>query len=389
MSRMVRLGVICVVAIVLIGGLLAYRAGKLQFLSADGPIIVQNDGAASGAKNGGKGAVPAAPPLPVIAERAVLTPNDTVVEAVGTGRSAIGVTLFPPVAGEVRDVLFHAGDEVKTGQVLLILDSAREKLARDLAAVQVRDAKQLLDRYEKARPRGAVSDSEVDEARTALAEARIRLDQASVDLDDRTILAPFDGMMGISAVEPGDRIEKTTAIATLDNIDSVLVDFEVSETRFRDVKPGQSVRVTTWSLPGEKFEGVVDVIGSRVDPQSRTFAVRARIPNPDGRLRAGMSFAVYIDIAGQSYPAVPEISVLWGDKGTYVWRIEDNKVSRVPVRVVKRTTGRILLDGPIKADDLIVVEGVQRLRPGREVAATIRSEDQGIAQRSGSTDGGS
>ncbi|WP_254424280.1 efflux RND transporter periplasmic adaptor subunit [Thalassospira marina] len=388
MSRMVRLVVICVVAFAVIGGLFAYREGKLPFLSADGPIIVQNDGSGSPAKGGGKGAA-SGPALPVIAERAVSTPNNTVVEAVGTGRSAIGVQLFPPVAGEVKDVLFHAGDEVKTGQVLLILDSAREKLARDLAAVQVRDAKQLLDRYEKARPRGAVSDSEVDEARTALAEARIRLDQAAVDLDDRTILAPFNGMVGIPAVEPGDRIEKTTVITTLDNIDSVLVDFEVSETRFRDVKLGQSVRVETWSLPGEKFDGVVDAIGSRVDPQSRTFSVRARIPNPQGRLRSGMSFAVYIDIAGKSYPAVPEISVLWGDSGTYVWRIEGEKAVRVPVRVVKRTAGRILLDGPVNDGDLIVVEGVQRLRPGRDVAATIRGDDQGIAQRSGSTDGGS
>jgi RND family efflux transporter MFP subunit len=301
----------------------------------------------------------------------------------------MGVQLYPPVAGEVKDVLVHAGDQVKTGQVLLILDSAREKLARDLAAVQVRDAKQMLDRYEKARPQGAVSDSEVDEARTALAEARIRLDQAGVDLDDRTILAPFDGMIGIPAVEIGDRIDKTTMITTLDNVESVLVDFEVSETRFRDVQPGQSLRVETWSLPGEKFEGVVDTIGSRVDPESRTFSVRARIPNPSGRLRSGMSFAVYIDVEGKSYPSVPEISVLWGDGGTYVWRIEGEKANRVPVRVVKRTNGHILLDGPIAQGDLIVVEGVQRLRPGRNVAATIREDDQqGIAQRNGSVDGG-
>jgi len=390
MSRMVRLIVILVVAVAIGGGLIAYRDGKLPFLSGDGPIIVQNE-AGSGA-GAGSPAKPASsgPALPVIAEHAVLTADNTVVEAVGTGRSAMGVQLYPPVAGEVKDVLVHAGDQVKRGQVLLILDSAREKLARDLAAVQVRDAKQMLDRYEKARPKGAVSDSEVDEARTALAEARIRLDQAGVDLDDRTVLAPFDGMMGIPAVEAGDRIDTGTMIATLDNVESVLVDFEVSETRFRDVQPGQSLRVETWSLPGEKFEGVVDAIGSRVDPESRTFSVRARIPNPSGRLRSGMSFAVYIDIAGRSYPSVPEISVLWGDGGTYVWRIENGKANRVPVRVVKRTNGHILLDGPVAEGDLIVVEGVQRLRPGRDVAATIRGDEQpGIAQRNESSDGGS
>lgn len=314
--------------------------------------------------------------LPVIAEHASLMDEKTVVEAVGTGKSALGVSIYPAVSGEVADVLVRAGAKVTKGQVLVILDAERERLARDLAAVQVRDAQQLLDRYEKARPLGAVAESEVDTARTALAEARIQLDQAEVNLADRTILAPFDGIVGIPQIEAGDRVDSSTILLTLDNIDSILVDFEVAETRFDNVRPGQSVRVETWSLPGEEFTGVVESIGSRIDPESRTFAVRARVPNPNGRLLAGMSFAVYVDIEGKQYPSVAEISVLWGDEGTYVWRIDDeNKVSRVPVRVVKRTNGRILLDGGIAQGDLVVVEGVLRLRPGRTVSATIRGEN--------------
>ena len=273
-------------------------------------------------------------------------------------------------------------------QVLVILDSDRERLARDLAAVQVKDAKQLLGRYEQARPLGAVADSEVDTARTALAEAKIQLDQAEVNLADRTILAPFDGIVGISEIEAGDRVDSSTVIVTLDNIESILVDFEVAETRFDNVRPGQKVRVETWSLPGELFEGTVESIGSRIDPVSRTFSVRARVPNPKGRLLAGMSFAVYVDIEGKRYPSVPEISVLWGDEGTYIWRIKDDAVSRVPVRVVKRTSGRILVDGDIDKGDLIVVEGVLRLRPGRKVATVIRdNNDTGVATRDGIGEG--
>ncbi|MBO6771400.1 MULTISPECIES: efflux RND transporter periplasmic adaptor subunit [unclassified Thalassospira] len=326
--------------------------------------------------------------LPVIAEYATLMDEKTVVESVGTGKSALGVSIYPAVSGEVSDVLVRAGDKVTKGQVLVILNSERERLARNLAAVQVKDAEQLLARYEQARPLGAVAASEVDSARTALAEARIQLDQAEVDLADRTILAPFDGIVGIPQIEAGDRVDSSTVLVTLDNIESILVDFEVAETRFDNVKPGQSVRVETWSLPGELFTGVVDSIGSRIDPESRTFAVRARVPNPNGRLLAGMSFAVYVDIEGKRYPSVPEISVLWGDGGTYVWRIDDDKVARIPVRVVKRTNGRILLDGPIADGDLIVVEGVLRLRPGRTVSASIRNDTRnGVATREGDGEG--
>lgn len=376
MSRTGRLVVFLLIVAAIGGGWLAYDRGMLPFVATNGT---------TGPDTARRTDTPG---LPVIAEYVTVMEEKTVVEAVGTGRSTLGVSIYPAVSGEVDDVLFHAGEKVSRGQVLVILDSDRERLARDLASVQVKDARQLLDRYEQARPLGAVSASEVDAARTALAEARIRLDQAEVDLADRTILAPFDGVVGIPQVEPGDRVDSSTLIATLDNIDSVLVDFEVPETRFDNVKIGQSLRVETWSLPGEWFEGTVDSIASRIDPESRTFKVRARIPNPTGRLLSGMSFAVYIDIDGQTYPSVPEISVLWGDGGTYVWRIREEKVERVPVRVVKRTQGRILLDGPIAKGDLVVVEGVLRLRPGRAVAATIRSGDQtGVAQRNGTGEG--
>lgn len=352
-------------------------------LSPDSQSAAQAQKPASAAERG----------LPVIAEYASLMDEKTVVEAVGTGKSALGVSIYPAVSGEIDDILVRAGDRVSKGQVLVILDSDRERLARDLAALQVKDAQQLLARYEKARPLGAVAESEVDSARTALAEARIELDQAEVNLADRTILAPFDGIVGIPQVEAGDRVDSSTVIVTLDNIESILVDFEVAETRFDNVRVGQSVRVETWSLPGEVFTGVVESIGSRIDPESRTFAVRARVPNPNSRLLAGMSFAVYVDIEGKKYPSVPEISVLWGDEGTYVWRIDDeNKVSRVPVRVVKRTNGRILLDGPIAEGDLIVVEGVLRLRPGRTVSASVRGDAPvqgtgGVAARDGVGEG--
>ncbi|WP_296992685.1 efflux RND transporter periplasmic adaptor subunit [Thalassospira sp. UBA1131] len=374
--------------------LIVVAASAYIFAKDDITALIAPDAqpASSGQRGGGERS------LPVIAEYASLMDEKTVVEAVGTGKSALGVSIYPAVSGEVADVLVRAGDKVTEGQVLVILDSDRERLARDLAAVQARDAEQLLARYEKARPLGAVAESEVDSARTALAEARIALDQAEVNLADRTILAPFDGIVGIPQVEAGDRVDSSTAIVTLDNIDSILVDFEVAETRFDNVRPGQSVRVETWSLPGEEFTGVVESIGSRIDPESRTFAVRARVPNPNSRLLAGMSFAVYVDIEGKQYPAVAEISVLWGDEGTYVWRIDDeDKVSRVPVRVVKRTNGRILLDGGIAEGDLVVVEGVLRLRPGRTVSATIRGDNPapenapsdagGVATREGAGEG--
>lgn len=109
---------------------------------------------------------------------------------------------------------------------------------------------------------------------------------------------------------------------------------------------------------------VVD-IGSRIDPRNRTFVTRARVENTDDILRPGMSFRVTADVEGKRYPVVAETAVLWGAEGAYVWTIADGNVAtRTPVKVIQRRQGRVLIDGDLGADDIVVVEGTQRMRNG-------------------------
>ncbi|NJM35405.1 MAG: efflux transporter periplasmic adaptor subunit, partial [Rhodomicrobium sp.] len=84
-------------------------------------------------------------------------------------------------------------------------------------------------------------------------------------------------------------------------------------------------------------------------------------------LREGMSFIVSLTLSGETFPAIPELALLWQRDGAYVWRIAGNKAENVRVGVVKRANGEILVDAPLKMGDLVAVEGTQRLREGREV----------------------
>jgi membrane fusion protein, multidrug efflux system len=113
-----------------------------------------------------------------------------------------------------------------------------------------------------------------------------------VALEDRSIEAPFAGFVGITEVEPGDRIGPDTAITTLDDRSSLLVSFEVPELFFERLTAGQTVSITTWTTRGAQAEGRIVDIGARIDPTSRTFLVRVQVTNPDDRLRPGMSFRV-------------------------------------------------------------------------------------------------
>ncbi|MGQ9427067.1 efflux RND transporter periplasmic adaptor subunit [Gilvimarinus sp. F26214L] len=306
-------------------------------------------------------------PLRVIVAAVEETPQRTRVEAVGTSRAVQSVTLYPVTSGEVVAVNFEPGQAVSKGDVLVEMDERNERLAVQLAEVRVADAERLYERYKRSAQSGATLPTTLDAAHTALEEARIELDQARIALDDRSIEAPFDGYVGITDVDPGDRIQPSTAITTLDNRSALLVSFELPEMLVGTLRSGDQVAISTWNSRQPSAYGSIVDIDSRVDPTSRTFVARARVDNEGDRLRPGQSFRVALEVLGDNYLVVPEISVQWGADGAYVWSVVGKEGRRVPVNVIQRQQGVVLLDGPLARGDLIVVEGIQRMRPGIEV----------------------
>ncbi len=331
------------------------------------------------AADGAGGGVETTPAVPVIVTPVRLEENSATVRAVGTGEAVSTVTLYPRTAGEVVAVNFEPGQKVEEGQPIIRLDDAEEKLAVRLAEVRISDARQLLQRYERAVRGGGVSATEVDNARTALEEARIQLAQAELALERRTVVAPFSGAVGFSSVDVGDRATETTAITTLDDPSSILIDFDVPEAVAGRLRIGGKVTATTWSFPGERFVGEVIALDSRIAAETRSLRVRARIVNLDDRLRTGMSFSVTLELPGDPFPSIPELALQWGREGAYVWLVRDGRAERVPVVVRRRTGGRVLAEGAIDEGALVVIEGVLRLRDGARVTPTMLqpSEDGG------------
>ena len=252
--------------------------------------------------------------------------------------------------------------------MLLELDSRREMLAVDLARVRVRNARQLFSRYERSAGSGAVSDSTVSDARGALDEAEIALRQAEVALSDREVVAPFDGFVGMTEIDVGDRIGTGDAITTLDDRGSLLVGFAVPELFLGRIGKGHPVLVAAWAARDQAIPGEIVDLGSRIDPMSRSFTARARVANAGDAFRPGMSFAVTLDVHGRRYPLVPEISVRYGTEGAFVWVVREGAAARVPVRIVQRQEATVLVDAALEDGEPVVVEGIQRLRPGLAVS---------------------
>lgn len=309
------------------------------------------------------------------------TPQVTRVEAVGTSRAIRSITVYPATSGEVVAVNFTAGEKVNQGDVLLELDHRQEQLAVQLAELRVADTERLYRRYQRSSESGATLPTTLDAAETALEEARIELGRARIALDDRTVTAPFTGHVGITDVEAGDRIQTSSAITTLDDRSELLVSFEAPEVLVSTLRTGDAVAVAPWNTREAAVYGEIINIGSRVDPQTRTFVARARADNSADKLRPGQSFRVLLEAYGADYPVLPEIALQWGADGAYVWAVTGKQVRRLPVNIVQRQEGRVLVEGQLQEGDLIVVEGIQRMRPGIEIEAELstRARDVGAA----------
>src|SRR5690606_6675017 len=114
-------------------------------------------------------------------------------------------------------------------------------------------------------------------------------------------------------------------IASIDDRSEILIEFFVPERFASGMEVGKKVTANAISRPGERFAGEVSAVDNRVDEASRTLRVRARIPNADDTLRAGMSFEVTIEFEGERWPSVDPLAVLWDSSGAYVWQVSDGK----------------------------------------------------------------
>ena len=303
----------------------------------------------------------------VLVEKVTFAEDRMIVRAVGTGTAQNSAVLFPSVSGEVVAVLFRAEQRVNKGDVLVRLDDEHQRLAVRLAEVALNKARRDAERVRKLAASGHASRISLDTAQTDLETATVRHAQAKADLADRRVVAPFSGVIGLTDISAGDRVSQDTAIATLDERSTILVDFNLTEDHAARVRVGDRIIVHPSNAPDREVAGTVSAMGSRIDEKSRTLRVRAKIPNPDDSIRPGTSFSVEMAFTGKSYASVREVAVLWSRDGAYLWRARAGRAEKVFVKLVRRDSGRILVDGKLNAGDAVVVQGVQGLRIGQRL----------------------
>ncbi|QCZ94094.1 efflux RND transporter periplasmic adaptor subunit [Salinimonas iocasae] len=293
------------------------------------------------------------------------------VEAVGTAEAIRSVTLYAAVSDEVTEVNFVPGQHVEKGKVLVKLDDRRQQVAVRRARLQLEDSLRTFKRLQESHERGAIAQSELDLARTDRDLAEVALAEAQADLDDRIIQAPFSGVVGLTDIEVGDRINEQTAITTIDDRSKLYVNFRAPEAALSVLMNNPKVTLEPWTNRNKDIRAEIAEVDSRISEDDRTMRARALLDNSKDRFRPGMSFRVNLSVDGNRFAAIPEAALLWGANGAYVWISENGKAKRIDVEVHQRLRGTILVSGSLEEGDLLISEGVQRLRNGQDVTTEL------------------
>jgi RND family efflux transporter MFP subunit len=299
-------------------------------------------------------------------------------QAVGEARAANSVTVASASGGTLEEVLVRPGQVIEAGAVIARLDADAEQLDYDRAKLAADDANATLTRTEGLASSSLVATTALTAAQLAADNANLELRTAEIALSRRTIVSPIDGTVGLIQVTPGNYVTAQTAVTTIDDTSSILVDFYVPERYAAGIAPGAEVNVSAVAIPGSRFAGTVVAVDNRLDPASRTLQVQAEIPNADNRLRAGMSFSVALAFPGEQYPAVNPLAILWSAEGSYVWKYDAGKATKIMAEIVQRNSDGVLVRADLAPGDAIITEGILQLSEGADV--TLLSGPDGTTQ---------
>jgi membrane fusion protein (multidrug efflux system) len=324
---------------------------------------------------------PSGPP-PAVVETVVVVAEEVhdKVELVGQLDAVYSVVLKPEISGVVASIDFEEGKPVKKGVALVHLRDREQRARLREAEANVALARTRSQRAQLLAERNAESAAALESAQAELEIARARLDLAKLELERTVLRAPFDGVTGARMVSPGERVNPggdrrfgeggggPSGLVRIDSLDQMELVFTVPETVMGLVSKGVVVALRVAPFPGETFKGRVYFVDPRVNATSRRVLVKARIPNPDHKLRPGIFAKLDVEVDSRAEALmVPEDSVVYGRDGTFVWRVVDERAERVPVELGIRQPGRVELRSGVRAGDRIVSAGTHKVRDGSRV----------------------
>jgi multidrug efflux system membrane fusion protein len=312
-------------------------------------------------------------------------------QAIGNVEAYASVAVKSRVDGQILEVLFREGQEVKKGEVLLKIDArpfeaahrqaeaqaARDVASRDQAASQERRYQELLDKNFVSKDAYAQYRTNAQTAEATSKASQAALENAKLNLEYTVIRSPIDGYVGRALLQAGNMVKAndTLSLVVINQVKPVYVSFAIPEQKLADVRELMRKAPLTVEVaaPGSEkaiATGRIAFLDNAVDQTTGTIKVRAIFDNADAALWPGQFYTVRVKLYDQENAIlVPSRAVQTGPSGQFVYVVKPDMTVEIRKVTVERSEGDIavLSGGSVAKGDQVVVRGALRLAPGAKV----------------------
>lgn len=360
-----------VAAGVLVVGGIGYAALNSGGDSKGAPQMAGGRPVGPGGGPGGPGGGRDGPPTQVEAVVTEARVFSSRIEALGTLEPRERVILTANAADRVTGIFFEDGQRVTRGKVLVTLVNEEEQSQLASAKAAEANAKLVFERNERLASAEAVAELELERTRSSYEAASANVGAVQARLRDRVLVAPFSGVLGFRQISMGAYVSPGQAVATLIDDSQMRLEFGVPSIYLADLRPGLEINAVTKDIPGRTFVGKLTSIDNAIDPVTLAVKVRATLPNTDGALKAGSSMSVQLVSKPRTSLAVSEISVIAEGSKNFVYVVDQSqqpaKTVKTEVTLGTRERGTVEVLAGLKSGDVVVTDGVLKVRPGSAV----------------------
>ncbi len=297
---------------------------------------------------------------------------------IGNLKSDKAVFITSNVAGIIADIYVKAGENVKKGAKLIALDNEKQKANFNEANAVYLEENRKLAEFRKLQDRGALTKTELDAQASAATVAKARLAAAKADLNERVLIAPFAGTVGLIDISIGQHIAVGQALLNLDDLSLMQLDVNVPEQYFPELNKPLIITATSKSYAGKTFDGTLLGIDSRVNNESLNIRARIGIDNKEALLRPGMMMEAKITFEPQISTVIPVQAIEYSGTKRFVYLLDDkNTVHRTEIKLGARLDNKVTVEEGLNLGDRIVSQGLVSIRDGIKVKDLKQSDNEG------------
>lgn len=304
---------------------------------------------------------------------------------VGTVEADKSATLSARYPGRLDSLKVKAGDEVKQGQVLVVISSQSVESSLKMTEATLAQAEDGYRRVLQVHESGSIADVQLVEVQSKLAQARAAAEAARQAAEDCRVKAPFDGVVGDLQIEEGVEVSPLQPLMRVMDISTVKVRFPVPESEIGKMQVGDEAAVEIPALDNHRFRARMMEKGMTASLLSHTYDCKLEPLDSVQGLMPGMVGKVYMDVLYDRGVVIPASTVQMDAQGKYVWVVNpERKVEKRYVEVAGFSGKGVIVSSGFESDDLLIVEGSRKVSTGMQVEVRIAqsAESQSAAKPS-------